>query len=169
MVLHVAASLVGFGAIALSGVYASTARHIERPGAMEESIRYFQARSMGEWALLAVPVLGVAAVATDPAGGGLGQAWIAIALTLWAVAVGVAAGMARPARSALRVALRSGAPRAAEPQAAGASATPTSEPGPALDVPALQAAATRLAIAAAVCDAAFVLAAIDMVLKPWGR
>ena len=148
VVVHVAAALVGFGAIALTGVYAATARHPERPGAMEETLRYFRGRALGEWALLAVPVLGVAAVAVEPGGGGLGQAWVAVALVLWAVALAAAAGVGRPARAALRAALPA-----------------TADVRPA-DPAALAAAAGRLRWAAAVCDVVFVLAAIDMVLKP---
>lgn len=141
VVLHVLASLVGFGAIALQGVYAGIARHPERPGARDDASRFFAARSVADLALLAVPVLGVAAVAADHPGD-LSRAWVAIALVLWLVAVAVWSRVTRPARAALATAL------------AGRDRAPVA------------AAGGRLAWGSAVCDVVFVVALIDMVVRP---
>ena len=144
---HVGAALLGFGAVALSGVYAASARRLDRPGALEETARFFRARSVGQWAIMAVPILGVAAVAIQPGGHGLLHPWVVIALVLWLVAAAAVVAVASPARASLRAALRAPGPGPADPAA-------------------VAAAARRLAAAAAVCDAVFVVAVIDMVIRP---
>ena len=155
--LHVISALVGFGAVGLAGVYAGRARRIDRPGVLEETVRYFRARALGEVALVLVPVLGVAAVGIDPSGGGLGQVWVGVALALWVLAAGLVGLVVRPARAALRAGL--GLPPAGTPplQTAGAAAP---------DGPAVRRAATRLSWSAAACDVIFLLAVIDMVIQP---
>ncbi len=155
VVAHVTSALVGFGALGLSGVYAGTARRFERPDALEEAARYFRARAVGEWAIAAVPLLGAAAVLVEPHSKGLGQPWIGVGLGLWLVASAVAGFLARPARIALEAALVAAT-------ADGVLATAIGE----ADSAALRKAATRLAVAAAVCDVIFVVAAVDMVVKP---
>ena len=143
VVLHVVAAVTGFGFVAVSGVYAGTARHLDRPGAADEARRFFAVRAGAEWSLLAVPLLGLAVTVVR---GDVGQAWVAIALMLWAVAASLVFAVVRPARSDVRAAL--------------GAATGGDERRP------LAAAATRLARAAAAVDVVFVLAVVDMVYRP---
>lgn len=154
LVLHVVAALAGFGAVAISGVYGAIARRLTSPSgaAAEEVVRFFSARTVAEWALAAVPVLGVGAAQADPGGHGLGQAWVLIAAVLWVVAAAVVVTVARPARAELRRLL-------------GLDSNPPAPPADA-DAAQLAAAGGRLAWACATCDVVFVLAVVDMVIQP---
>jgi uncharacterized membrane protein len=93
IVLHVASAVVGFGAIALTGVYAGLARR--RP---DEAVRrYF--RPGTNWAaraVYAVPVLGVVLVATSNGSVGYSQTWVWISLLLWVLAATLAHAVVWP-------------------------------------------------------------------------
>jgi hypothetical protein len=146
--LHVAAALVGFGAVALDGAYGGTARRAEVGGATaaEEMRRYFSTPGRLSWAVVVVPFLGAAALAVKPGPSSFGQAWVGIGLALWVVAVGLLFGVARPAAAVLRRAARAGA-----------------EGGGGIG---LGAAGKRLAWAGAASDLVFVVALVVMVIQP---
>jgi hypothetical protein len=57
----------------------------------EELVRYFRRPAGLWWALLAVPWLGLGALAAEPHGGGVAQAWDLAAFGLWVAAALVAA------------------------------------------------------------------------------
>jgi hypothetical protein len=137
---HVVAALLGFGAVALSGIYAGLAGRPAEPGAAEESARYFRSPGRAEWLVLAVPFLGVAALSLRPDGADFGHIWVVGALLIWAVAAGLLLGVVRPAEGDLR---RSSV--AARPAA-----------GP----------ARRLKWGAAACDVLFVAALVLMIGQP---
>jgi uncharacterized membrane protein len=116
---HVICAVVGFGSLAISGVYGFTSRHPAGPDAVDEARRYFRAPGHLELAVLAVPFLGVAALAVQPAGRGVGQLWALVALGVWAVAAAVLVGVVRPAERRLRMALAGADPDGAELACAG--------------------------------------------------
>jgi hypothetical protein len=147
--LHVIAALVGFGAVALSGYYGSTARHLERRGALEELHRYFRRPPRAEVALLAVPFLGGAALAVQPGGRGVGQVWAEAALALWFVAAIAFIRVVRPAELALVEVTRTG-----EAEMDSAAKTVAHQAG------------TRLTRAAALCDVVFAAALALMIFQP---
>lgn len=126
VLLHVTSALVGFASIGFAGIYASRARlmaHRALPGDravpgpmgpgqrsevaeqgadMEELLRYFE-RPAGLWpALVAVPFLGLGALASKPSLGGLDQAWVLGALLVWLSAALVAASLVVPALRQMR-------------------------------------------------------------------
>ncbi|HEY3810376.1 MAG TPA: DUF2269 family protein [Acidimicrobiales bacterium] len=138
--LHVVSAVAGFGAVAISGVYGSIARRPERPGAPEETRRYFQSPGRAEWLVLAVPVLGAAALGARPAGADFGQAWVIAAAVVWLAAAALLLGAVRPAEAEIRTA-----------NAAGESAP---------------AAGRRLMWTAAASDLLFVVALVLMVGQP---
>ena len=70
--VHVVSAVVGFGAVALSGVYGATARHADRPEAQEETARYFRSPGRAEWLIVPVPFLGAAALGARPEGADFG-------------------------------------------------------------------------------------------------
>ncbi|MHB1930277.1 MAG: hypothetical protein ACYCUG_12805 [Acidimicrobiales bacterium] len=97
--LHVICALVGFGSVAFSGVYGFAAG---RSPLGEETTRYFSRPSRAEWLLLAVPFLGLAALAAEPHGHGVAQLWAGLAAGVWLAAAGTLLGVVRPAERAIR-------------------------------------------------------------------
>ncbi len=104
--LHVACALVGFGSVALSGVYGFLA---VQGDSHEELARYFASPSRLEWLVLAVPFLGAGAAAADPHGHGVVQLWTGLAAVVWLVAAALLLGVVRPAERSLRAGTASGA------------------------------------------------------------
>jgi hypothetical protein len=142
--LHVLFAVIGFGAVAVSGVYGAIGRHVgrphARPQAREEVRRYFASLSSLEYFVLLAPVFGVAAMAVRPGGSEFGAIWAVGGVVVWIVAGGILTAVVRPAERRIR--------------AAGE------------DLAAVQGEAGRLMWAAAVSDALFVLALLLMVTQP---
>ncbi|MGH9095298.1 MAG: hypothetical protein ACRDXE_09070, partial [Acidimicrobiales bacterium] len=116
-----------------------------RPGGTDELRRFFASPSRARWLVVLVPVLGIAALVVQPHGRGLGQAWVIAALGLAAAEVVLVAAVIRPAERGLRQALR---------------------PEGGTDRQVLTHHAGRLAWAALVSDAVFVVALALMVFQP---
>ena len=98
LVLHVAASIVGFGALATTGLQASRARR--GPGQLgAESVRRFF-RPGVNWVgrvVYAVPVLGFALVGDSRGAFSSGDAFVVLGFLLWAAAVVAAETVVWPA------------------------------------------------------------------------
>lgn len=144
--LHVAAVVVGFGAVAVSGAYGAIGRRADsqhrRFESAEELRRFFASKSYVEYLLIAGPVLGLAAMTVRPGGQEFGQLWAVVGVVIWAVASALLLAVIRPAERAVRSALRSG-------------------PGDGVGRP-----ARRLMWAAATTDLLFVVALLLMVTQP---
>lgn len=145
VVLHALVAVVAFGGIALSGFYASMARHPGRPGVIEELRRYYAAPLRAEAAVVSVGLLGALALGLDPGGGGFAHAWVSGAVILWSAASALWVGVVRPAERALRAALEQAGPDVGET---------------------LRCPGRRLAWAAAVTDVIFVVALGLMIYQP---
>lgn len=100
--LHVVSAVVGFGAVAISGVYGATARHPDRAETSEETRRYFQSPGRAEWLILAVPFLGLAALGLRPSGAHLGQVWVVAGLVVWLAAAVLLLAVVRPSERQIR-------------------------------------------------------------------
>jgi hypothetical protein len=111
--LHVTSAVVGFGAVALSGVYGATSRHADRPDAGEEVARYFRSPGRAEWLILVVPFLGAAALGARPHGADFGAVWVVSAAVLWLAAAALLLGAVRPAERRIRAAAGRAGPTAA--------------------------------------------------------
>jgi hypothetical protein len=147
--LHVLSAVIGFGAVAISGVYGASASHQGRGDAGEETSRYFRSSGRAEWLVLLVPFLGAAALGSRPGGGGFSATWVVAAELVWLTAAGLLLGVIRPAERRIRAALR-----------------PVPDP-PEGAVPAgVEAAGRRLMWAATACDVLFVAAFLLMVYQP---
>jgi len=153
--LHVLSAVVGFGAVAISGVYGATARRTqrvggtERPETGEEIRRYFQSPGRLEWLVLAVPFLGAAALGARPHGGDFGAIWVISAAAVWLVAAALLLGVVRPAERQIRATVTAGETAAATVARTGVAA-----------------AGRRLMWAAAGSDLLFLVALILMVYQP---
>ena len=138
--LHVVSAVVGFGAVALSGVYGATARHAGGPDEGEEVARYFRSPGRAQWLILLVPFLGAAALGTRPEGADFAAVWVVTAAVLWLAAAVLLLFAVLPAERRIR--------------AAGGRAGPTADAG------------RRLMWAAAASDVLFVAALVLMIGQP---
>jgi uncharacterized membrane protein len=146
IVLHVVSAVVGFGAIALTGVYAGLARR----RADEAVRRYF--RPGTNWAaraVYAVPVLGVVLVATSNGSDRYSQTWVWVSLLLWVLATTLAHAVVWPGERRIQQLV-------AEPPPAD-----TGDRRPELDR-----AGRRVEWAAVAIDVAFVAVIVLMVARP---
>jgi hypothetical protein len=142
--LHVVSAIVGSGAIALSGVYGGTARHLERAGSLDEARRWFATPNLAALALLAVPFLGIGALISGGRSAQLDHAWVLGAFVIWVAMAGLLTAVIRPGERVLRELLTE------------------SE----IDYPRAAAVARRLSLAAGGCDIGFVIALGLMVWQP---
>jgi hypothetical protein len=135
--LHVVSAVIGFGSVALSGIYGAAARRSEDQGLSEETTRYFGSRGWPELLILAVPVFGAVAIGFRPEGADFGAVWVTGGLVLWALASALLLGVVRPAEKRIR--------------GGGAG---------------LGSSGTRLMWAAVACDLLFVVALALMITQP---
>jgi hypothetical protein len=111
--VHVVSAVVGFGALARSGVYGATARRADRHEAREETARYFRSPGRAEWLIVPVPFLGAAALGARPEGADFGAVWVITAAVVWSLATALLFGVVRPAERRIRCAAEVGAVAAA--------------------------------------------------------
>jgi hypothetical protein len=147
LLAHVACVIVGLGAIVVSGVQAL--RLLALPNgspAPPTLLRYFAPGV--NWVgrtLYGVPVFGFALLATSGGAFGLGDEWVGLGLTLWAVAAGCAEGLLWPSERRIQVAL-----------AGSGAASPA----------ALRSAARTIAAVAALLVVVLITATVLMVAQP---
>lgn len=153
LALHIVSAVVGFGMLALSGLYGAWGDRIETPEGRQDLRQYFGRANRSGRALWAVPVAGGIALALHNGVGALGKAWVFAALACWTVAAVLAVAVIWPAERRIRpiVTAFDGAP------GAGPSGASRSE---------LAALCRPVVRAAACCDCVFVVALALMVLQP---
>lgn len=142
VVLHVLCAVVGFGSLAISGVYGFGSRRPAGPEAVAEAGRYFASPGRLELLVVPVPFLGAAALAVQPGGRGVFQLWSGLAGAVWLVAAVVLFGVVRPSERRMRGGL------AADDRAATA------------------AAGSRLGWASVATDVAFAVGFFLMIFQP---
>lgn len=97
LVAHIVTALVGFGAVAVSGLSAGRGRRVPDPTSDESVVAYF--RPGPDWAgriIFVVPALGLALLFGGDRSQ-VGSVWPWAGLGAWVVAVGIATAMAWPA------------------------------------------------------------------------
>jgi len=117
---HVACALVGFGAVATTGVQAARLRRVSRGQAGPALRRYFAPGF--NWAgrtLYGVPLFGFALLADSGGELSVGEGWVVGGLVLWGMAAVVAEAVLWPAERRIQVAL-AGASDGAQAEASGA-------------------------------------------------
>lgn len=158
--LHVLAALTGFGSVGLAGIYGARAARFrpDQPAQdTEELLRYFAKPLRLWWTMVTVPFLGLSALATSPSGGGLGQAWVFAAVSVWLVAIVIARAFVKPSVERVRSMLH--------------EAAMTGRPGDLWPLSSYEArllarAGTVANQGAAVCDVLFVAALALMIWRP---
>ncbi len=168
--IHVVVAIVGFGSVALSGIYGGLATRAGRPGAHEEIRRYFASPGRLELLVVVAPLIGVAAVASEPGASRFGQAWVAVALVLWVLGSVLLFGVVRPAEAVLRSTVSAdavgedGAGQGGAGQ--GGDGQGGNSPWPIERADALRRAGVRLRWGAASSDLVFLVALVVMVIRP---
>ena len=97
LLLHIAAAIVGFGGIALNGVYGSEAR--KRGGAAGLAIaeaNEFASSRFAEMASYLVPVLGIVLIAASRKQYEFSQAWVSASFVFYILGVAVARTVIAP-------------------------------------------------------------------------
>jgi hypothetical protein len=97
--LHALCAVIGFGTVALSGAYGALGR---RGADGPEVRRYFAGPVRAEYLILAVPVLGAAAMAVRPGGSELTDLWVVAGFVIWVAATALLLGVIRPAEDSVR-------------------------------------------------------------------
>jgi len=167
--VHVSMALVGFGAVALSGAYGV----VGRKGLSRELARFISGRTWAEFALVAAPLFGVAAMAVRPGGSEFSQLWAIVGLAIWVVASVLLVCVLRPAETKLRSAVARADldPHDPDERAGESQAVARAEVGGeerrdmALEMD-VRVHATRIAWAGALSDLLFVGALMMMVTQP---
>jgi hypothetical protein len=88
--LHIAVSIVGFGAVTLNGLYAAEAKKRPGLGGLAITEANHRVSTIGEYCIYAVPILGLALVGM--AGDNIikfSDTWVWLALVLYVIALGV--------------------------------------------------------------------------------
>jgi peptidoglycan/LPS O-acetylase OafA/YrhL len=100
--LHAVCALVGFGSVAMTGVYGGTTRRVPATQSVEEARRWFARPNRAKWALLAVPVFGAAALVAGHRTDDFSRAWVPAALVVWVAAAALVVTVIAPAEARLR-------------------------------------------------------------------
>ncbi|MCU1490019.1 MAG: hypothetical protein JWM85_1424 [Acidimicrobiaceae bacterium] len=160
--LHALVAVVGFGALAATGAYASALRRSGPEGASAAARRYFApGRNLAPYALFAVPALGVALLGLHH-WHDLSVPYPWVGLVLWVVAAGLATGVSFPAEREIKALL---AESATAP--AGLPALAAGAPGPgSLATSTIGATCKRCERATAAATVCFVIALFFMVVQP---
>jgi len=152
LVAHVAAAVIGFGAIAAAGLAASSARGSRDPVSDQAVRRFF--KTGPDWParlVFLVPLLGLALLLGGDRSGAHAP-WPWIGLTLWMVATGLATVLCWPAEQSAQQTLA--ALQAASPEASQDLLRQFRE------------ACRRVELAAGAISVCFVAAVLVMILQP---
>jgi hypothetical protein len=152
---HIASAVVGFGELALSGVYGAWGRRLDSRQQLKELRRYFGTPSLAGRCLWAVPITGGIALWLRSGAQGLGQAWAIMAAGCWAATLTLAVTVIWPARQRLQPVLD---------QLEQSPSLQSAQSGRA----AVEQLCRRLAGAAAICDVVFTAALLLMIFQPGG-
>ncbi|MGD0944546.1 MAG: DUF2269 family protein [Acidimicrobiales bacterium] len=97
VVLHALSAVLGFGAVGVTGTYATRARSVREPRKEPRLRRYFHpSTNWAERSLLLTPVLGAVALWTGDRSA-VSQAWPWIGLGCWVLAAAIATAWCWPA------------------------------------------------------------------------
>jgi hypothetical protein len=112
LLAHVLSAVVGFGAVAVAGVYAVL---LGRPGTPSTSVlRYYRpGLNWGGRVTFLVPVLGVALVGMSHGSWSFGEGWVVGGLALWAAAAAAGEMAVWPAERGLQLLVNEGSSDAA--------------------------------------------------------
>lgn len=156
LVLHIIGVVVGFGTVALNGVYGVTAKNTGGAGALAITTANFKASKIAQLAIYTVPVTGIALVLLSDGAIGFDETWVWLSIVLYVAGMGISHGMVLPAAKrslALQEEIVAGGPTTGGPPPQAAE---------------LAALGKRLAMAGMVLNLLVVVLIALMVFKPGG-
>lgn len=121
LLAHILLAIVGFGGVMLNGLYAAKAKQRSGPEGRAISEANFEVASIAEYAIFAVPVVGILLVWASEQRWSFSDLWIWLSLAITAVALVVARAVLTPGHrriNALLVAAEQGAATEPPPQLA---------------------------------------------------
>jgi uncharacterized membrane protein len=158
LVLHIACVVVGFGGVALNGLYGARAKRAGgREGLAISETNFWISERVAEPAIYAVFVLGILLVLTSDEAWEFDQKWISFSMLLYIVGIALTHAVLRPAvkrMNALQAELAATGP------APGAG-------GPPPQVAQLESLGQRVGVVAAVLNVLVVIIIALMVWKPF--
>jgi hypothetical protein len=89
LVLHILTAIVGLGAVMLNGLYAAQAQKWQGPPGRAVSEANFAVSNIGEKFIYLIPVFGILLVLSSDKAWEFGDAWIWMALALFAIAMAI--------------------------------------------------------------------------------
>jgi uncharacterized membrane protein len=143
LLLHIATVIVGFGGLALGGVYNRKAMKSGSAAANISTVN-FEVNKLCEYAVYLVPILGIGLLGASGGAYKFSQGWVSASFALYIVGIGIAHGLMIPSHRKLNAALASGGPSSPE-------------------VPALN---QRLTVGGAVLNLLLVVIIVLMIWKP---
>jgi uncharacterized membrane protein len=158
LVLHILASIVGFGTVVLNGVRGAHAKARPGPGGLAIGESAFQVSKIAELFIYTVPIFGIGLVFMSDDAWEFEQAWIAISIVLYIVGLGISHGVMMPSEKKMNSLAAELV--AAGPPPAGAAG------GPPPQVAQMEALEKKLAIGGTVLNLLLVVIVVLMVFKP---
>jgi hypothetical protein len=158
LALHILCAVVGFGAVALNGIYGQQIKGRLMQGQVAEALAIHDANSfvsrIGEYFIYAVFVLGFAVLGLSDSVFSFSQSWVWLSVLLYVVGIGLSHGVMMPGEKRLGVLMRE---MLAGPPPAG---------GPPPQVAEMQSIGQRLGTVGPILDLILVVIIFLMVWKP---
>lgn len=95
-VLHMVSVIVGFGAVMLNGLYGAEAEKRKGVGGLAIGEANFRVSTIGEYFIYAVPLWGILLVLSSDGTWKFSQAWIILALLIYATAIAISHAIVIP-------------------------------------------------------------------------
>jgi hypothetical protein len=153
LLLHIVAVVVGFGAVALSGIYAAQAKARTGLAALAVvEVNSFVGWRIAQWFIYAVPILGFALLGLSDGAFGFGDLWIWLSIVLYLVGLAISHMVLRTADREFRSVL--------------ARSSETVPNVSVADVPQLVALDRRIAAASGALNLLVLVVLILMIWKP---
>ena len=159
LVLHILASIVGFGTVTLNGIRGAHAKARPGPGGLAIGESSFQVSKIAELFIYSVPFFGIGLVFMSDDAWEFEQAWIAISIVLYIVGLGISHGVMMPSEKRMNA-------LAAELVAAGPPPAGAAAGGPPPQVVEMEGLEKKLAIGGTVLNLLLVIIVVLMVFKP---
>jgi hypothetical protein len=118
LVLHILTAIVGLGAVMLNGIYAAQSQKWQGPPGRAVSEANYFVSSIGEKVIYLIPVFGILLVLASDEAWEFADAWIWMALALFAIALGISHSVLFPGHrkiNALLAEMEQGPPPAGGP------------------------------------------------------
>ena len=154
LLLHIVASIVGFGGVVLNGIYAAQSQKRPGPEGRAVSEANYAVSMIAEKFIYVVPLLGIALVLLSKDAFSFGTTWVWLSLVLYVLALGVSHSVMLPGHrrmNALMLEMEQGVPPAG---------------GPPPQVAQLEAIGKKMAPAAMSLNLALVVILVLMIWKP---